>query len=186
MNLVFFLTRIFFLIVISNLHAENWPQWRGPNLNDVSGETNLPLKWGSKDNIAWKLRLPGWSGSTPIIWGDHIFLNVAEGGSLYLWCVDRREPKIEWKRLLGGGDHKEMKQNMSTPSPVTDGKAVWGMTGTGILKGALGNNFHARICFSGHRRIFKLNHHRNAARWTGGGVVKQQRNRDRQYGDTDD
>jgi outer membrane protein assembly factor BamB len=126
---------IVFLMVIANLTAENWPQWRGPNLNDVSGETNLPLKWGPRDNIAWKLPLPGWSGSTPIIWGDYIFLNVAEGGSLYLWCVDRREPKVEWKRLLGGGDRKQMKQNMSSPSPVTDGKTVWVMTGTGILKG---------------------------------------------------
>ena len=126
---------IVFLMVIANLTAENWPQWRGPNLNDVSGETNLPLKWGPRENIAWKLALPGWSGSTPIIWGDHIFLNVAEGGSLYLWCVDRREPKVEWKRLLGGGDRKQMKQNMSSPSPVTDGKTVWVMTGTGILKG---------------------------------------------------
>jgi len=126
---------IVFLILISNLIAENWPQWRGPNLNNVSGETNLPLKWGLRDNIAWKLPLPGWSGSTPIIWGDYIFLSVAERGSLYLWCVDRQEPKVSWKRLLGGDDHKEMKQNMSTPSPVTDGKSVWVMTGTGILKG---------------------------------------------------
>jgi outer membrane protein assembly factor BamB len=122
------------LLAFSAALAEDWPQWRGPRGNGVSGETNLPLKWGPKENIAWKLLLPSWSGSTPIISGDHIFLNVAEGGSLYLWCVDRRGPKVEWKRLLGGGDHREQKQNMSTPSPVTDGKTVWIMTGTGILK----------------------------------------------------
>jgi outer membrane protein assembly factor BamB len=115
--------------------AENWPQWRGPNLNSTSGEMDLPVKWSPKDNIAWSLPLPAWSGATPIVWGDRIFLSVAEGGNLYLWCVDRRGPRVAWKKMLGDGDHKERKQNMSTPSPVTDGKGVWVLTGTGILKG---------------------------------------------------
>ena len=69
--------------------AENWPQWRGPALNGVSGEKNLPVRWSKTENIAWTLALPAWSGSTPVIWGDRIFLNIAEGGDLYLWCVDR-------------------------------------------------------------------------------------------------
>jgi outer membrane protein assembly factor BamB len=122
------------LIAICVLRAENWPQWRGPNLNSTSSETGLPLKWSATENIAWKVALPAWSGATPIVWGDHIFLNVAERGSLYLWCVDRRGPAVAWKKLLGDGDHKQMKQNMSSPSPVTDGKNVWAMTGTGVLK----------------------------------------------------
>src|SRR6185503_11502735 len=79
-------------------------------------------------------------GSTPIVWGDRVFLNVAEdlnvrdGNNLFLWCADRANGSVLWKRPLGPGNHKEMKQNMSTPSPVTDGTHVWAMTGTGILK----------------------------------------------------
>ena len=115
--------------------AENWPQWRGPNLNGVSGETNLPSHWTPEENIAWKLAMPGWSGSTPIIWRDRIFLNVAEGDDLYLWAVDRISGAPVWKKLLGGGNVKMRKQNMSSPSPVTDGQSVYVMTGTGILKG---------------------------------------------------
>jgi outer membrane protein assembly factor BamB len=122
------------VIAISAVSAENWPQWRGPNLNSTSGETGLPEKWSARDNIAWKIPLPAWSGATPIVWGDFIFLNVSERGSLYLWCIDRRGPAVAWKKLLGDGDHKQMKQNMSSPSPVTDGKNVWVMTGTGVLK----------------------------------------------------
>src|SRR4030081_1647523 len=74
--------------------AENGPQWRGPSLNGVSGEKNLPLRWSATENVSWKLALPAWSGSTPIVWGDRIFLNVAEdlrmqaGDNLQLWCVD--------------------------------------------------------------------------------------------------
>ena len=88
-------------------------------------------------NIAWKLPLPAYSGSTPIIWGDTIFLNVATGtntGELELWAIDRNKQAVSWKRPIADANHMERKQNMSSPSPVTDGKYVWVMTGLGILK----------------------------------------------------
>lgn len=125
----------FLLIVSTVAHAENWPQWRGPNLNGFSSETNLPSKWTAEENISWKLALPGLSGSTPIIWNDRLFLNVAEGDDLFLWCIDRNKGALLWKKPLGGGNTKMRKQNMSSPSPVTDGKSVFVMTGTGVLKG---------------------------------------------------
>lgn len=115
--------------------ADNWPQWRGPHLNGVSREANLPLKWSTQENVAWKLALPGRSGSTPIIWGDRIFLNVAEGDDISLWTVERASGKVLWKQRLGGGNQTVRKHNMSSPSPVTDGRSVWVMTGTGVLKG---------------------------------------------------
>jgi outer membrane protein assembly factor BamB len=122
------------LFAMVTLSADDWPQWRGPLLNGTSRETGLPLKWNADENISWKLPLPEWSGSTPIVWGDSIFLNVAQGDALALWCVDRNGPTVKWKAPIGGGNHKERKQNMSSPSPVTDGMAVYAMTGTGILK----------------------------------------------------
>ena len=120
--------------VFSVTRADNWPQWRGPNLNGTSSEKNLPVKWSTEDNVAWKLAMPGWSGSTPIIWNDRIFLNVADGSNLFLWCVDKNKGEVLWKQPLGGGNVKMRKQNMSSPSPVTDGRTVYVMTGTGILK----------------------------------------------------
>jgi outer membrane protein assembly factor BamB len=114
--------------------AENWPQWRGPALNGLSGETNLPVRWSKTENVAWRLTLPEWSGSTAIVWGDRIFLSVAERQDLFLWAVDRQKGQPIWKRHLSGGNHRERKQNMSSPSPVTDGRSVWVMTGTGVLK----------------------------------------------------
>jgi len=116
-------------------HAENWPQWRGPSLNGISAEKNLPVKWTAEENVAWKLAMPSLSASTPIVWNDRIFLNVAEGDDLYLWAVDRGKGTLVWKKLLGAGNVKMRKHNMSSPSPVTDGKSVFVMTGTGILKG---------------------------------------------------
>ena len=117
------------------VHAENWPQWRGPGLNGVSTEKNLPVKWTTEENVVWKVAMPGWSGSTPIIWRDRIFLNVADGENLSLWCLDKTTGEMLWKKPLGAGNVKRQKQNMSSPSPVTDGRSVYVMTGTGVLKG---------------------------------------------------
>jgi outer membrane protein assembly factor BamB len=127
---------LFFTIVSTTLlRAEYWPQWRGPSLNGVSSETNLPVSWSKTENVAWRLPMPAWSGSTAIIWGDRVFLNVAEKGEdLHLWAIDRNTGRELWRRHLSGGNHQERKQNMSSPSPVTDGRHVWVMTGTGFLK----------------------------------------------------
>lgn len=122
------------LLFITHTFAGNWPQWRGPGLNGVSEERNLPERWSAAENVAWKLALPGLSGSTPIVWGERIFLNVGEGDALALWCVDRSKGEVAWKKPLGVGNVKMRKHNMSSPSPVTDGKTVWVMTGTGVLK----------------------------------------------------
>ena len=123
------------LLSMGMVQAENWPQWRGPSLNGISNEKNLPSRWTTEENISWKLALPQWSGSTPIVWRDRIFLNVADNDQLYLWCVDKLKGGVLWKKLLGSGNVKMRKQNMSSPSPVTDGKSVYVMTGTGVLKG---------------------------------------------------
>ncbi len=119
---------------ICSLCAENWPQWRGPSLNGVSSEKNLPTSWSRDENVIWKLALPSWSGATPIIWGERIFLNVADKDDIFLWCIDRTRGAVLWKKFLTAGNYKINKQNMSSPSPVTDGTNVYIMTGNGILK----------------------------------------------------
>jgi len=124
-----------FLAALS-LHAlaENWPQWRGPSLNGISNEKNLPLHWSTTENIAWKLEMPAKSGATPIVWASNIFLNVADGDNLYLWCVDKTRGTPLWKQFIASGNYKINKQNMSSPSPVADGQGVYVMTGIGVLK----------------------------------------------------
>ena len=117
---------------MSVVSAEDWPNWRGPNRDGRSTES-VPVAWDTETNVAWKLEMPEWSGSTPVIWGDRIFLNVADGENLELWCLDR-EARPLWKRFLSAGNHRERKQNMSSPSPVTDGQHVWVMTGTGVIR----------------------------------------------------
>ncbi len=115
--------------------ASDWPHWRGPDHNGFSSETALPSRWSETENVVWKLAMPSVSGATPIISGDLVFLNVGDGDTLELWAVDRASGTPRWKRPLGPGNHVTRKQNMSSPSPVTDGKRVWALTGTGVLRG---------------------------------------------------
>ena len=113
--------------------GENWPHWRGPSADGVSTETGLPVTWGPDTNVAWKVEMPAWTGSTPIVWGERIFLNVADGENISLWCLDRNGGGTLWVRHLSDGDRRLRKQNMSSPSPVTNGEHVYVMTGTGRL-----------------------------------------------------
>ncbi len=103
-------------------------------MNGFSTETGLPTAWSPAENVTWTHSMPDFSGSTPIIWNDRIFLNVAEGSELYLLCLDRARGDELWKKHLSSGNAKVRKQNMSSPSPTTDGRMVWVMTGTGIFK----------------------------------------------------
>ena len=118
--------------------AEDWPMWRGPAQNGISADRRLPLNWSATENVAWKLPMPTVSGSTPIVSGSTVFLSVAEsaneGAPLALWAVDRAAGTVRWKQPMGAGNHKVRKGDMTSPSPVTDGKTVWLLTGTGVLK----------------------------------------------------
>jgi outer membrane protein assembly factor BamB len=116
--------------------ADNWPQWRGPTLDGLSTETNLPAEWSATKNIAWKLPLPGPSGATPAVWGDRLFLTSADGQDVVLLCVST-EGKELWKRRFASGSKwfgpSRDEGNQASPSPSTDGKHVWVYAGTGDL-----------------------------------------------------
>src|SRR5262245_41457703 len=62
------------LLVAPAVRAGEWPGWRGPRGDGVSDEKNIPVRWGKKDNIHWKVAVPGRGYSSPVIWGDRIFL----------------------------------------------------------------------------------------------------------------
>ena len=56
---------------------DNWHQWRGPDATGVAPTGNPPIKWDEKTNIQWKTAIPGRGTSTPIVWGDRVFLQTA-------------------------------------------------------------------------------------------------------------
>jgi outer membrane protein assembly factor BamB len=146
--------------------AANWPGWRGPHGDGTADARNLPETWTTEKNIKWKQEMPAWSGSSPMIWGDRIFLNSPSqeevkpapepgpgaggrrpppglsrglgmtgpgGQELLLLCLDRATGKEIWRRQYDQGNQIQMKQNMSSPTPVTDGKRIWIISGNGMV-----------------------------------------------------
>ena len=61
----------------SDQKNQNWPQWRGPLCTGVAPDAHPPTEWSADKNIKWKVELPGAGSSTPIIWGDQIFIHTA-------------------------------------------------------------------------------------------------------------
>lgn len=113
--------------------ADNWPNWRGPDSTGVSKETNLPAEWSETKNVTWKVPLPGMGGSTPVIWGDRLFLTSADGQDLVLLCIDTKAGKPVWKQKISSGSKLFMRGegNQASASPTTDGKHVFAFVGTG-------------------------------------------------------
>jgi outer membrane protein assembly factor BamB len=84
-------------------------------------------------NLAWTVPLPGMGGSTPIIWGDRIFLTSEDGNDVALLCLNTKGQQL-WKTGVGAGKRRRyMKDeaNDASPSPSTDGKHVYAFFGTG-------------------------------------------------------
>lgn len=117
----------------SSAFADNWPSWRGPTQNGISNETSVPVKWDEKENVAWRIDLPGPAGATPVVWGERIFLtSVDDSGNLWLMCFTTKG-KEAWRKKMGSGNKNARgdEGNSASPSPITDGKHVWAMMGTG-------------------------------------------------------
>ncbi len=67
------------MLILGTLGAEDWPQWRGPSSNGVSVEQGLPVRWSASENIAWKAKLGGLGVSSPVVWGDRVFITSQIG-----------------------------------------------------------------------------------------------------------
>ncbi|MCI0684221.1 MAG: PQQ-binding-like beta-propeller repeat protein [Gemmataceae bacterium] len=112
----------------SFIQAENWPSWRGPGNNGITTDS-APLTWSRTDNIRWKVALPEPGNSTPIIWGDRVFLTQAlDGGKRRaLMAFRRADGRKLWQRELpcpvAETTHKQ--NPPCSASPVTDGQAVY-------------------------------------------------------------
>ncbi len=117
------------LITVSTCHAEEWPGWRGPRGDGMSQEKGLPLIWGPKENIRWKTPIPGKGHSSPIVWGDRVFISTCleDQGERVLICLDRRDGSILWQRvvLTAKLEQKHALNSYASATPVTDGKHVW-------------------------------------------------------------
>jgi outer membrane protein assembly factor BamB len=117
--------------------AENWPRFRGSTGQGISSEKNLPVVWSAESNILWKAAVPGEGWSSPIIWGDRVFVTTAvqNGTKCHVLCFDRNSGKGLWdKEVLEQIPlRKEGKNSYATPTPCTDGDRVYAVFGDGSV-----------------------------------------------------
>jgi outer membrane protein assembly factor BamB len=121
---------------VTPAEADSWPSWRGPQGNGHSQESGLPVRWDEK-SVLWKIALPGSGQSSPIIWGERIFLTAAldNGKKRLVLCIDRRKGDILWQDEAWTGDpEKSHKMNgWASASCATDGERVVAFFGKGGL-----------------------------------------------------
>jgi outer membrane protein assembly factor BamB len=126
--MLFWLTA-FFAVGPQTLMAENWPGFRGPGRQGISNEKDLPTQWSETSNIIWKTAIAGEGWSSPIVFGDSVFVTTAtdEGASFRLLCLDRKTGTVLWDRqiLRQKPGHKQALNSYATSTPVTDGKNVY-------------------------------------------------------------
>lgn len=128
-----------------------WHQWRGPDANGVATQGNPPISWSDQTNIRWKFPIVGEGSSTPIIWGNKVFiLSAIETnrvparridpdpeaktqipGHIFqfvVWCLDRNTGDVLWKKVVLEAAPHEGRHPTSTyaaASPMTDGKHLY-------------------------------------------------------------
>ena len=130
--------------------ADEWPRFRGPSAGVAADDPALPDTWSQTENVVWKLDIPGIGWSSPVVWGDHVFLttvvNTAQqeppkpgfylgdwppSGAPHRWMVydiDFRTGKVRWEREVSGAPPsraKHLKNSYASETPVTDGERVY-------------------------------------------------------------
>ena len=127
-----FLSAIIVILMLSFTcvtQAQNWPNWRGPNGDGTSSNSNIPTKWDSTTNVLWKVAVPGAGYASPIVWGDRLFTTTAktETHEKLLLCYDTKNGDLLWQvtvlKTPFEGKHND--NSFASGTPATDGKYIY-------------------------------------------------------------
>src|SRR5579883_3489445 len=84
--------------------AADWPRFRGPNGTGISADKEVPVRWNESSGFLWKVAIPGHGNSSPIVWGQQIFLQTASnnGAERSLICLSAVDGKTLWTAKVAG------------------------------------------------------------------------------------
>lgn len=146
-------------LVAGSVLAENWPRFRGATGQGLSGETNLPLEWNPEKNIAWKTEIPGEGWSSPIVWGDRVFVTTTTENNTQcrVLAVDRSSGRVLWNTEVFPLEplRKESRNSYATPTPVTDGEKVYTVFGNGSV---VALEMDGKVAWANHDVAFYSRH----------------------------
>jgi outer membrane protein assembly factor BamB len=107
--------------------GQEWTRFRGPNGTGISQAKTIPTRWSEKD-FNWKADLPGTGHSSPVLWGDRIFLTSTgdKEGGIYVLCVDASDGRIVWRRNFSFSPFSRHKFNsFASSTPAVDKDRVY-------------------------------------------------------------
>jgi len=117
------------LTLTAGAQAEDWPGWRGPRGDGTSLETNVSTRWSATENVQWKVAIPGKGHSSPIVWGERVFVTtcIEEDNQRVLLCLDRVTGKVLWERVVLTCMLEKLHKlnSRASSTPATDGKFVY-------------------------------------------------------------
>src|SRR2546427_2776944 len=151
------------LLAWSGLGSDNWPQYRGPDGNGKSGAKGLPVTWSEEKNVKWKTAIHDRGWSSPVIWGEQIWLTTAseDGAKLFGLCLNRETGTIIHDKKLFDVEKPQFAHKFNSyasPTPVIEAGRVYvtfGSPGTACLDTRTGQVLW-------ERRDFECNHYRGA------------------------
>jgi outer membrane protein assembly factor BamB len=135
------------LLVLAPTFAANWPRFRGPNGTGIATDKDIPTHWNDKEGVLWKVAVPGIGNSSPVIWGNRIFLQSStdDGAARMLLCLDTADGKAIWSQKVGAGKGKiHPKSSWASSTPATDGERVYTMFWDGTKVSLYGYSFDGK------------------------------------------
>lgn len=126
------------MIEVAGEGAEQWPLWRGPSRQGHVKDSGYPDAWSDTENVLWKTEVPGGGNSSPIVWGDRVFLTTAynRGQRRSILCYRRSDGQLLWETFAPDAEPERAhgKNGHASSTPATDGERVYAYFGNhGLL-----------------------------------------------------
>ena len=150
------------MIPVTGEGSRYWPRWRGPSGQGLVEGSGYPDTWSDDENVLWKSDLPGAGNSSPIVWGDRIFLTTArDSARRSILCLSRRNGELIWEASAPDAvpEHVNRKNGLASSTPATDGERVYAflgnqglmavdLNGSVVWTRGLGptGNYHGPVC----------------------------------------
>jgi hypothetical protein len=150
------------IVTVEGEGKSYWPGWRGPSAQGYAEGSGYIDKWSDTVNVLWKVEVAGAGNSSPIVWGDRIFITTSydSGKRLSLLCYQRSDGHLVWETTIPqkGVEHVHAKNGYASATPVTDGKRIYASFGT---HGLVAIDFDGNILW--HQQLVELDNYHGSA-----------------------
>jgi outer membrane protein assembly factor BamB len=121
------------IVPVEGEGAKYWPRWRGPSGQGHVVEAAYPDTWSPTSRVQWKATVPGRGNSSPVVWGDRVFLTTArdDGRRLSMLAFSRSDGRVLWETVIpqNGVEGVHEKNGYASATPATDGQRVYASFG---------------------------------------------------------